>query len=196
MTRKVFALVAGAALVLGAATTAQAQDSGWIHIRVNEAEGANVNVNLPMALIEVAMDIAQDHMGELNEHMDGEAEFEAGRIRFGGDHDVEVEDLRRMWAELRDAGDADYVQVEDDSEAVNIYRRGDRVFIEVDEDGEEKVRMQVPFSVVDVLLEGEGNELNLVGAMREMASTNDGEVLQVNDGDTTVRIWIDDNPQG
>ena len=128
--------------------------------------------------------------------MEGGAEFEAGRIRFGGDHDVEVEDLRRMWTELRDAGDADYVQVEDDSESVNIYRRGDRVFIEVDEDGEQKVRMQVPFSVVDVLLDGEGNELNLVGAMREMASSNDGEVLQVNDGDTTVRIWIDDNPQG
>jgi hypothetical protein len=196
MTRKIFALVAGAALIVGAATTAQAQDSGWIHIRVNESEGANVNVNLPMALIEVAMDIAQDHMGELNEHMDGEAEFEAGRIRFGDDHDVKVEDLRRMWTELRDAGDADYVQVEDDSESVNIYRRGDRVFIEVDEDGEEKVRMQVPFSVVDVLLEGDGNELNLVGAMREMASSNDGEVLQVNDGDTTVRIWIDDNPKG
>ncbi|NKB88225.1 MAG: hypothetical protein GKS06_08400 [Acidobacteria bacterium] len=193
MTRKVLTLALGAILVLAAGTPALGQTAEWIHIRVTEDEGTNVNVNLPMSLITVAMEIAQQHVSD--EAMDFGDDFD-GRISFGRHHDMEVEDLRKMWQELRDAGDADYVQVEDGDETVNIYRRGERVFIEVDEDGDEKVRMQVPFSVVDVLLDGEGNELNLVGALNEMAQNNDGEVLQVNDGDTTVRIWIDDNPQG
>ena len=109
---------------------------------------------------------------------------------------MELADLRRMWEELRLAGDAEYVSGNDDDEHIRIYRQGDTVFIELDEDGDEKVRLQVPFSVVDVLLEGDGDELNLVGALREMASANDGQILQVQDGDTDVNIWIDNNPQG
>lgn len=195
MTRKILTLAVGAAMLLAVGATAQAQDAGWIHVRVTEAEGTSVNVNLPMSLISVAMEVAQKHaFGE-----DGDAEggdvFD-GHVRFGRHSDIDVEDLRAMWAELRDSGDADYVQVQDHDETVNIYRRGDTVHIEVDEDGEDKVRLQVPFSVVDVLLEGEGNELNLVGALNEMARSNNGEILQVNDGDTNVRIWIDTNPQG
>lgn len=193
MNRKLLSLVVGAAMLLAVGATAQAQTAGWIHIRVMEDEGTSVNVNLPMSLISVAMELAQKHA--FNGDMDFGDEFD-GHVRFGHGNDFEVEDIRRMWAELRDAGDADYVQVQDGDENVNIYRRGDIVYIEVDKDGDNKVRLQVPFSVVDVLLDGEGNELNLVGALEEMASSNNGEILQVNDGDTTVRIWIDDNPQG
>jgi hypothetical protein len=196
MTRKLLSLAIGATMLLAVGTVADAQDAGWIHVRVNEGEGTNVNVNLPMSLLTVAMEIAQKHAFDGDDmDMDFGDEFD-GHIRFGRHNDIEIDDLRAMWTELREAGDADYVQVQDDDETVNIYRRGDTVYIEVDEDGDDKVRMQVPFSVVDVLLEGEGNELNLVGALNEMALANDGEVLQVNDGDTTVRIWIDNNPQG
>ena len=54
----------------------------------------------------------------------------------------------------------------------------------------------MPFSVVDTLLEGDGDELNLVGALREMARSSDsGEIIQVKDGETNVRIWIDNNNQ-
>ena len=193
MNRKLLSFAVGAAMLLAVGATAQAQDAGWIHIRVTEGEGTSVNVNLPMSLISVAMELAQKHA------FDGDMDFGDkfdGHLRFGHGRDFDVADIRRMWAELRDAGDADYVQVQDGDESVNIYRRGDIVYIEVDEDGQDKVRLQVPFSVVDVLLDGEGAELNLVGALNEMARSNNGEILQVNDGDTTVRIWIDDNPQG
>ena len=195
MTRKILSLAIGAAMLLSVGTTALAQDADWIHVRVTEDEGTSVNVNLPMSLISVAMELAQKHVMDEDMDMDFGDEFD-GHIRFGGHNDMEIEDLRLMWAELRDAGDADYVQVQNEDETVNIYRRDDTVFIEVDEAGDDKVRLQVPFSVVDVLLEGDGNEINLVGALHEMARANNGEVLQVNDGETKVRIWIDNNPQG
>lgn len=183
MKSKMLALGIGVLLVT-AAVPAAAQEASWIHIRVNEGDASKVSVNLPMSLVEVAMDIAQSE-GFSGEH----------GIHFGTDHDVDLEDLRKMWAELRDAGDAEYVAVEEDDEQVRIWREGDKVLIRVSEEGRDKVNLQVPFSVVDILLQGEGDELNLVGAIREMANINDGEIIQVNDGETAVRIWIDKSNQ-
>lgn len=179
-------VIATVLAVLTLSGVAWAQEASWIHIRVDETDGAKVNVNLPMSLVQVAMDIAGKEVFE-GHH--------APRIHMGHHPDMSLEDLRVMWNELRAAGDAEFVDVVDDDEHVRIYRQGDRVFIEVDEDGDEKVRVEVPFSVVDVLLEGEGNELNLVGAIQELGRTNDGEIIRVNDGDTSVRIWIDNSSQ-
>lgn len=187
MKRKLLTLGIGA-LMIAMVAPVYAQSAQWIHVRVDEVDGAKVNVNLPIALLEVAMEIAQDHgMDAIEEH---------GGMHFGRRHDMDVADLRRMWDAMRDSGDAEYVNVEDGDENVRIYRQGDRVNIEVDDGDDEKVRVEVPFSVVDTLLDGEGNELNLVGALRELANSNNGEIIQVNDGDTTVRVWIDDNNQG
>lgn len=188
MTKKLLTLaVAIAALVL--VSPVQAQDASWIHVRVDEQDGAKVNVNLPFSLIEVALELAQDEI------MSGEhGPMRDGHISIGhGDHDLDVADLRRMWSELRASGDAEYVNVQDDGEQVRIYREGDVVYINVSEGDTENVRVQVPFAVVDTLLEGEGDELNLVGAVRQLASSNNGEIISVNDGETTVRVWIDTN---
>jgi hypothetical protein len=183
MKTKLIALAAAGVLLLGAGTAA-AQEASWIHVRVMEEDGAKVNVNLPMSLIEVALEIAEKEA------------FDGHGMHFG-DHgdDVDVADIRRMWHELRDAGDAEYVTAEDGDETVRVFRQGDRVFVHVDEAGEEKVRVEVPFTVVDTLLEGEGNELNLVGAVREMGRSNNGQIISVKDGDTQVRVWIDNNNQ-
>lgn len=179
-----------AALALAApvrAQEAQAPQASWIHIRVDEVDGAKVNVNLPMSLVEMALEIAG------KEAFDG---AHGPRFHMGRHHDVDIADLRRMWSELRAAGDAEFVDAVEHDKHVRIYRQGDRVHIDVDDDGDQKVRLEVPFSVVDVLLEGEGEELNLAGAVRELARANNGQIIQVNDGDTTVRIWIDDKNQG
>jgi hypothetical protein len=187
MRRKYLAVLTAIAVVaVSGAAYAQAQTS-WIHVRVDDEDGSKVNVNLPMSLVEVALDIAGQ------EAFDG---HHGPRLHIGRHHDVSIEDLRRMWTELREAGDAQFVDATDDDEHVSIYRRGDRVFIDVDEDGQEKVRLEVPFSVVDVLLQGDGEELDFVGAIRELARTNNGEIIRVNDGDSSVRIWIDDSNEG
>jgi hypothetical protein len=189
MMRRKYLAAATVVAVLALSIPAMAQESAtsWIHIRVDEADGAKVNVNLPMSLVEMALDIA------------GKEVFEGRhgpRIDIGRHHDFEIADLRRLWDELRAAGDAQFVDVVDDDEHVRVYRRGDRVHVDIDDDGQEKVRVEVPFSVVDVLLEGDGDTLNLAGAVRELARTNNGQIIQVNDGDTTVRIWIDNTNEG
>lgn len=186
--RKLLALVLGAVVITvgGVAQAQESTDAQWIHVRVNEDSGAKVSVNLPISLLEVALDIAQQHGFEGHDGMN---------LRLGRHGDMELADLRKMWTELREAGDAEYVNVEDGDETVKIFRQGDRVMIQVNDDDEQQVRVEVPFSVVDTLLGGEGDELNLTGALRELARTNDGEIVQVQGGDTNVRVWIDTNSQ-
>lgn len=170
--------------VAPATSSQDGQDAPWLHIRVIEQgeAGSRVNVNLPLSLVEVALDLAEEEVlreGHLHMH----------------DSDVEVADLRRAWAELRTAGDAEFVTVEEDDEHVRISRRGDRILIEIrevdDETDEETGRIEVPVSVIDILLDGEGDELNLRGALEELVRTQRGDLVQIDDRDASVRIWIE-----
>ena len=166
---------------------AAAAQTSWIHVRVMQDDGAKVNVNLPMSLIEVALDIAGKEIMKEGHHM-----------RFGDHSDVDLEDIRRIWSELRESGDAEYVNAVDGDDHVRIFREGDRVSIHVDDTGSDaadnaKVRIEVPFSIVDVLLQGEGDELNLGGAIRELANADLGSLVSIRDDETEVDVWIDNN---
>lgn len=174
------ALLAAGLLVAG---VAQAQeDAPWLHIRVNESgeHGSKVSVNVPLSLVQVALDIA-------------EAEI-LKESHFDIDHsDITVADMRRMWNELRDAGDAEFVTVEEDDELIKISRQGSKVLIEMQdlENDTEKGRIEVPVAVVDALFSGEGDDLNIRAALDELIRTQEGEIVMIEDGDTSVRIWIE-----
>ena len=105
---------------------------------------------------------------------------------------MKVSDLRKMWTELRDAGDAEFVSIEEEDKTVTVRRVGDRIEVRVDEpeDGEQ-VRVDVPVALVDALLSGEGEEVDIAAAMAELGKMR-GEIVTVTDKDDTVRVWIDE----
>lgn len=179
MTKNALLLVAATLLAVPAGA-AKAQEASWVHVRVDEADGAKVRVNVPISLVDVALDAA----GE-----DGIAE---GHLRLDGEGDLSVEEIRRMWRELRSAGDAELVEVTDGGEHVRVFRRGDHVHVRVDEEGDERVRVQLPVEVADALLGGEGNRLDVRAALRKLADRGDQELVRVREPDATVRVWIDD----
>jgi hypothetical protein len=94
---------------------------------------------------------------------------------------------------LRAAGNAEFVTVEEKDQRVRVARQGSQILINVDDlsGKQSKVRIDVPMDVVDALLEGEGSQLNLEAAIKRL-QTKRGELIQVQDGDTHVRIWIDE----
>ncbi len=96
-----------------------------------------------------------------------------------------------MWAEVRRAGDAEFVTVKDGDETVSVSRKGESVFVNVDGDDGEKVRIELPVAVVDALLSGKGDELDVAAAVGKMKDMKKGEIVRVEDGEDTVRIWID-----
>ena len=171
------------ALTLSVATggaLAQEAATPWIHVRVEEAKGTKVNVNLPLAVVQAALALAPEKLVEKHQ------------IRLHHGHKLKVSDLRKLWTELRDAGDAEFVSIEEEDKTVTVRRVGDRIEVRVDEpeDGEQ-VRVDVPVAVVDALLSGEGEEVDIAGAVAELARMR-GEIVTVIDKDDTVRVWIDE----
>ncbi len=154
----------------------------WIHIEVHENgdDGDKVSVNLPLSLADVALQSTIEEHG-----------LSGGKISIE-DSDISVSDLRRMWRELKSAGDAEFVTVEGKDENVKIYRKGDRVFVDVDDHSEDQtVRIEMPVTVVDALLGGEDDRLDLRAAVAQLKDLGTGDIVRVEGGDEHVRIWID-----
>jgi hypothetical protein len=190
-----------AALALLPASGALAQTSNaWLHIRVEEAQkGSKVHVNLPMTVVEAVLKATPDI---IEEH---------GKLNLGGHHGMKLADFRRIWKQLAAVGDAEFVSVESDDENVRVQRKGDLVLVYADhkavarkaeaekaEKAESKggkgpgeVRVEVPVSLVDALLSGEGDEVNIQAAVAEIQKRR-GDIVRVHDADSNVRIWIDE----
>jgi hypothetical protein len=136
------------------ASTASAGNA-WLHIRVDEANSEErVSVNLPLSVVEMVLAAAPEKI------------VEKGRIKFHGkEHGLDVADLRAIWNELAAAGDADLVSIEKEDETVHVARQGDRLTVRVvKKGGSEEVTVDLPARVVDALLSGEGDELNIAAA--------------------------------
>ena len=186
MTRKRIQFLAGAMLLAGASAALAAEPQRWIHVHVDEQghNGAKVTINLPIGLIEAAIPLVPaDAMAN-------------GRIRINGD-DFDNEDLRAFWSALREAQDAPYVTIEDDGETVRIEKSGAYMLVRSTgtRRGAERVSMRVPLAVIDALFAGtRGDELDLAAAVRALAASGaKGELITVQEDDSSVRIWIDDS---
>lgn len=176
-------LLAGLAfLALGTAQAASAQTiRPWLHVQVDEGTKSKVNVHLPLSLVQIALASAPDTV------------FSDGHFRLHtGDSRLSVVDMRKMWRELKDAGDTDFVTVEEDDETVTVSRKGELVLVRVDNPSKkESVRVDMPVSLVDVLLAGDGDKVDVQRAFDEIAKRR-GDVVNVKDSHSTVRVWIDE----
>lgn len=176
-------VAAGLSLLLLAGTSpATAQAKPWLHVQVEEARGSRVHVNLPLSLVEVALAAAPEKI------------FDDKHIRVCGRHDLKIADMRRMWSELKAAGDTDFVRVQDqdDDGTVTVSRKGDLVQVRIEGGRKsEQVMVDVPVSLVDALFSGEGEELNVRAAIGELSKRR-GDIVRVADAKDTVRIWIDE----
>lgn len=189
MTRRVLSVMTFAAISALAVRTVEAQQPRpWIHVQVTEPgeDGKNARVNLPLALAEVALNVIS---GEI---------LSKGQIKLDK-HDVSVEDIRLMWNELKASGDAEFLTMQEKDKQIRIVREGDRIRIHVDKAGEgaedagdKQVRIEVPVTLVDALLGGESDRLDLQAALAELTEKR-GDIVTVRDGEKQVRVWIDES---
>jgi hypothetical protein len=180
MRQRIPHLLAMLALVFGAAGTAAASDL-WLHVRVDEVDGAKVKVNLPVSMMEKAISMVPE------EH------FSNGRIHLDDCcNDISVSELRELWQELKDSPDMTFVTVEEDDETVRVWKEDGYLKVHVQEMGrQEQVDVQVPLVVVDALLSGESDELNIEAAIRALVAEGEGELVTVTGDDEQVRVWVD-----
>ena len=185
-------MLAIALAVLMASDGARAQsesESGarpWLHVRVSEKgdAAASVNVNLPLSAVEAVVALLPDRI------------MSRGRMRLHRDHELSVSDLRTLWDAVRDTEDSEFVSIDHDDGQVRVARSGDVIQIRIDgrdddDDDVKSVRVEIPVDVVDALLSGDGDTLNLVGALERLKERR-GDLVRITDGDERVHIWIDE----
>lgn len=180
--------------VVGAAGP-QAATTGtekWLHVSVNSnsPDGERVRVNVPLSL-------AEKVLGAINKD-----KLQAGKIRI---HQAEMNgiDLKAILEAVKTSRDGEFVTVEGKRQNVRVAKEGGHLLVKAEEtktrqdkDGnstqrKEKVDVRLPMSVVDALLSGGTNELDLLAAVRALAAYGEGVLVTAEDGKDTVRIWVD-----
>lgn len=160
-----------------AAATANAQ---WLHVRVEEQgkELERVRINLPLKLVEAAVPVLEKQAIPKN------------GLQVGG-QEITVEEMREIWSSIKSQGDYEMITVEQKNTRVRVSIEGDYLYIISDDDSTTTVNVRVPVPVVDALLSGEGQQLNIAGALRALSTAEDGDLVSVQDNKTMVRVWID-----
>ena len=184
-TRSVWSTVLLLTILTVAASAAQQEPEPWIHVDISGNSGQTMNLNLPLAAVSAMVALIPDTI------------VEEGQLQLGDEHEVPVAAIREMWRELRDVGDVEFVTIQHEGQNVRISREGETILVDVsDEDGDgsqQEVRVEVPVRVVDALLSGDGDSLNIRAAIEEL-STLRGELVRVIEADNNIRIWIDESP--
>ena len=190
MTRRTaggFMAVGLAALLAGglALRPALAQTGArWLHVRVVDGgdKAESVKVNVPVSVLETMAEVIND------EHV------KDGRIHLGGDG-LDADQLRKMWQAVRSSQDMEFVTIQSDDATVKVAKSGRYLLAKVDGtghgDGAEKIEVKVPLDVLDALLDAPDGQLNLKAALQALAAHDDGALVQVHDGTSDVRVWID-----
>lgn len=173
--KKLLGSVLFASVALGA-SQASAADDRWIHVRVDDADGAKgrVDIQVPIGLVSSLLPAFR------GSHAHGSIQIDGKQA-----------ELRNYWNAVRAAKDGDYVTVRDDDSDVRISKSGGYFRLSVDDKGGGgRVRLKLPLPLVDAVLSG-GDTIDLDAVGVALAKAPSGELLTVDDDDSHVRIWID-----
>lgn len=174
------------ALLLAAAPAVA--DELWFHVKVDERTGerSNVTVNLPFSIVQLALPLIPD---EAMHH---------GHLRMGCDRDLDARQLRALWKAVSSSPDMTFITVESEGENVRVAKDHELLLVRSDEHraGKSHVDVRIPLNVIDALLSGDGDELDVQAALTVLAQRGEGELVSVDDSDAMVRVWVDHRSEG
>ena len=187
-TRATWSVLVAAACLLFIGGAVAAQDAApqpWLHVQITGVnDGAeNVSVNVPLSAAEPMLALVPHRILS-----DGQLSL-AGR-----DVPFNVAAMRDLWRALTEVGDTEFVTVQGEDETVRIARTGDQITVQVEEreeEGSETVDVQLPIVVVDALLSGDGDTLNVRAAVQRLGELR-GDIVRVSEDERQIRVWIDD----
>jgi hypothetical protein len=180
MSRKAAAITILSILLCG--STAVAQSTRWFHVNVQSGgpDGERVSVNIPLKLVETVLP-----MIEQKEFVQGEIELD--------ELPLTVNQMREIWRTLQTEGDFELASIKDKDVNLRIYKEGDFLHVRSNENAKDKISINIPAAVVDALLSGESDELNITAAVKMLTQSDVDEIARIEDGEDTVRVWVDSN---
>ena len=162
-----------------------AQDAqSWLHVRVADPEDAASDFALNVPVSAVAAVLSMIPTGILTDD---------GQLTMAERHGLSVSGLRRMWGEFQGVDDTEFISMQHGTETVRIGRAGSLVELRVENetDGAEDVRLDMPVVVVNALLSGDGDTLDVSAALDELSELQ-GDVVRMTSPRQNIRVWIDD----
>jgi hypothetical protein len=184
MKKLVPALVVASLLALSLAALADQPrtERRWLHVRVlntgEDAESVRVNVPLDVAL-KILPAIKSDELRE-------------GRLRLR-EARVNGVDVRSVLEAVRTLDDGEFVTIQSRDSNVRVAKEGGHLIARVEErtGSEDKVDVKVPLRIVDALLSGAPDELNLQAAVEALRDSADEFIVSVESRNESVRVWVD-----
>lgn len=177
----VLALAAALVPRLAAQTAPAAKADRWLHVKVEDAKkGETVRVNVPLRVAEAILPAINVDV------------IKNGRLRMDEIHSRGV-DLRAVLEAVRTLEDGEFVTVESQQETVRVSKEGRFLLARIHERDEqgEQVAVKIPLALLDALLSGEKDELNIAAAIRALNELGDEVYVAVTSRDETVRVWVD-----
>lgn len=169
--------------VMLAGAIVQAQSKEWLHIKVDDPrKEETVRVNIPIALMETLLPMVQENA------------IRNGKIRIH-DKSVSKDELKKLWSSIKQEGDTEYLTIEKPGETVTVSMQGKFFVVQTEQDSEKSVNIKIPAAVMDAMLSGDGDEIDLMAAAKALRESGVKEIISVKDNDATVRVWIDSNKQ-
>lgn len=158
----------------------------WLHVKVESGGDENVTVNLPLSLMEAAVAMIPD---DITSELEGEIEVAIDDV------DMDWQDLRSFWQAVKDTPETTFATVQTRDEMVVVKKEGEMLKIVTEATGADgaEVNVQLPMQVVDALFSGPDGTLSFSAAIRALADQGAGHLVQIRDGEDTVRVWIDYN---
>jgi hypothetical protein len=154
----------------------------WIQVTVQDIgeKGEIVRMNLPFSL-------AENLLPELTADKLQGGKFKLGDLRIGG------LDLRGLLDAVRQTRDGEFVTVRSEKKDVRVAKSGGYLLAEVHTKGEaeERAEMKMPLTVVEAMLSGRSDELDIVAGIRALRTFPDTELLYVKGRSRTLRVWTD-----
>jgi hypothetical protein len=164
-------------------SSTSASGDRWLHVRVisSNAKGETVRINVPLELAEKVLP-AIDH-----------DRFHNGRVRIG-EVDCDGVDIRAILDAVRTSKDGEFVTIQKRDADISVAKKEGQLLVHVhdkDRPKESQVEVKVPMKVVEALLSGSKDELDIVAGLHALAKQGDVELVSVKDEDNTVRVWVD-----
>jgi len=155
----------------------------WLHVRVisTNSRGETVRVNVPLELAEKVLP-AIDH-----------DRLHKGKVRIGC-MDCDGVDVRTIFEAVRNSRDGEFVTVESNDADVSVRKKDGQLLVRVHDKNKPKhsqVEVKVPMKVVEALLSGSKDELDIAAGLHALAGQGDVELVSVKDDDNTIRVWLD-----
>jgi hypothetical protein len=164
-------------------SSTSAHGDRWLHVRVisTNSKGETVRVNVPLELAEKVLP-AIDHDRLHN-----------GKVRVGC-MDCDGVDVRTVFEAVRSSKDGEFVTVQSNDADVSVMKKEGMLFVHVHDKNKPKhsqVEVKVPMKVVEALLSGSKDELDITAGLHALASQSDVELVSVKDDENTIRVWLD-----